>query len=222
MYNSSSLISRWIVITQEPPLPSIELLAKPEEKLAGIRFDPALLAPSRLDYATSIVLQHVTTGTKQVVELPNNSEGIRYIRFHPTKSYFVFVSKVRNESVLELYKCALDSGEETDACGGSNDGGGGIWTLQKLSLVLRSDEENKANNDDDDHHQHHHQQPRRMNFVYGCAYQFLGDGSDRLLVKVVPQNWPIVPPEEPVSTGPAIQVVNKDARKAPGRTYQGE
>jgi hypothetical protein len=215
MHNSySSLISRWIVITQEPPLPSIELLAKPEEKLAGIRFDPALLAPSRLDYATSIVLQHVTTGTKQTVELPNNSEGIRYIRFHPTKSYFVFVSKVRNESVLELYKCALDYGEETDACGGSiggGGGGGGIWTLQKLSLVLKSDEENKAN-----------EQPRRMNFVYGCAYQFLGDGSDRLLVKVVPQNWPIVPPEEPVSTGPAIQVVNKDARKAPGRTYQGE
>lgn len=191
-------------------MPSIELLAKPEEKLAGIRFDPALFTPSRLDYATSLVLQHLTSGTKQIVELPNNSEGIRYIRFHPTKSYFVFVSKVRNESVLELYKCGLGPGEETDAGGGSA-GGGGIWTLKKVSLlVLKPDEENKA------------KEPRRMNFVNGCAYQFLGDGSDRLLVKVIPLNWPKVPPEEPVSTGPAIQVVNKDARKAPGRTYQGE
>lgn len=180
-------------------------MAKPEEKLAGIRFDPALFAPSRLDYATSLVLQHLASGAQQAIDLPNNSEGIRYIRFHPTKSYFVFVSKVRNEAVLELYQCMLKSNDD--------DGGGGIgkWTLQQLPLLLSSDDEN-----------HTTTTRRIMNFVYGCAYQFMGDGSDRLLVKVVPQNWPTSPPEEPVSTGPAIQVVNKDARKAPGRTYQGK
>jgi len=178
-------------------------LAKPEEKLAGERFDPTLFAPSRLDYAISLVLQHLATGFQQLVELPTNSEGIRYIRFHPTKAYFVFVSKVRNEAVLELYKCML-----TVSDGDDNGGGGsaiGKWTLQKLPLLLNSEADE-----------------RRMNFVYGCAYQFLEDGSDRLLVKVVPKDWPIMPPKEPMSTGPAIQVVNKDARKAPGRTYQGE
>lgn len=113
--------------------------------------------------------------------------------------------------MLELYKCALVSGE--------GDGGGGCsgkWTLQKLPLVLNSEKEN----DDDEAND-----PRAMNFVYGCAYQFMGDGSDRLLVKVVPKKtnyWPTSPPEEPVSTGPSIQVVSKDARKAPGRTYQGK
>ena len=82
---------QWLVITQEPPLPSIELLAKPEEKLAGIRFDPALFTPSRLDYAESLVLQHMATGEKQSITLPANSEGIRYIRFHPSKPYFVTI-----------------------------------------------------------------------------------------------------------------------------------
>lgn len=75
------ILCRWLVITQEPPLPSIELLAKPEEKLAGIRFDPALFTPSRLDYATSLQLQHMATGEKQTIALPEDSEGIRYIRF---------------------------------------------------------------------------------------------------------------------------------------------
>ncbi|EJK68694.1 hypothetical protein THAOC_10103, partial [Thalassiosira oceanica] len=28
----------WLVVTQEPPLPGIALLSRPEEKLAGIRF----------------------------------------------------------------------------------------------------------------------------------------------------------------------------------------
>jgi len=170
----------WLVITQEPPLPSIEMLAKPEEKLAGIRFDPALFTPSRLDYATSLVLQHMATGEKQTIDLPTNSEGVRYIRFHPSKPYFVFSSKVRNELLLELYKCELV---------------GGRWCSQKIPLN------------------------RRMNFVFGCAYQFTSDGNN-LLVKAIPGNWPTEPPEEPVSTGPAIQAVAKDARKAPGRTYQ--
>jgi len=172
----------WLVITNEPPLPSIELLAKPEEKLAGIRFDPALFTPSRLDYAESLVLQHMATGEQQSITLPANSEGIRYIRFHPSKPYFVFSSKVKDELLLELYKCELVDGK---------------WSIEKIPLK------------------------QRMNFVSGCAYQFTGDGTN-LLVKCIPAEWPEEPPAEPVSTGPSIQEVMKDARKAPGRTYQGE
>ncbi|KAL7548389.1 hypothetical protein ACHAWF_011676 [Thalassiosira exigua] len=158
---------QWLVITQEPPLPSIELLAKPEEKLAGIRFDPALFTPSQLDWCTSLAVQRMATGEKQTIDLPGNSEGIRYIRFHPTKPYFVFTSKVKDELVLELYKSELlDDGK---------------WVINKIAL------------------------DQRMNFVYGCAYQFASDG-DELLVKVVPKAWPGQPPEEPTTTGPAIQV----------------
>ena len=175
----------WIVICEEPPLPGIEILAKQEEKLAGIRFDPILLTPSRLDYATSLTLQHLKTGKTQDIALPTNSEGIRYIKFNPSKSVFVFTSKVKNESKLELYKCELDVTET------------GQWLpLQHIDLGSR-----------------------QMNFVYGSSYQFTSTG-DYLLVKVVPEGWPTNPPEEPVSTGPAIQVVSKNARKAPGRTYQ--
>lgn len=61
---------------------------------------------------------------------------------------------------------------------------------------------------------------RRMNFIQGCPYQFTPDGS-KLLIRVVPHNWPENPPSPPeVSTGPVIQFVGKDAKKAPGRTYQ--
>eukprot|EP00980_Cylindrotheca_fusiformis_P031743 scaffold26892_cov132-Cylindrotheca_fusiformis.AAC.3 len=172
----------WLVICEEPPLPSIELLAKPEEKLAGIRFDPHLLTPSRMDYATSLTIQHMSTGEQQELELPANSEGIRYIRFHPSKPLFVFSSKVKDKLFLELYKCELLNSK---------------WSMKKIDPL----------------------QDRRMNFINGCAYQFTSDGSS-LLVHAVPEDWPTEPPKEPVSTGPAIQCVQKNARKAPGRTYQ--
>ena len=124
----------------------------------------------------------MATGEKQTIALPEDSEGIRYIRFHPSKPYFVFSSKVKNELLLDLYKCELINGK---------------WILQKISLN------------------------QRMNFVFGCAYQFTSMG-DNLLVKVIPENWPTEAPKEPVSVGPSIQVVEKNARKAPGRTYQGK
>jgi hypothetical protein len=173
-----------LVVTQEPPLPSIALLARPEEKLAGVRFDPALLAPSRLDYATSLVLQRMATGERQEIPLPDGSEGIRYVRFHPSRPCFAFASKAAGAPRLDLHRCAL-----------ADDG---AWRVARVPLG-----------------------GRRMNFVCGCAFQFAGDGAS-LLVKVVPEDWPAAPPAAPVSTGPAIQAVAKDARKAPGRTYQGE
>lgn len=134
------------------------------------------------------------TGEKQELTLPENSEGIRYIKFHPVKSVFVFASKVKNEARLELYQCQLVG---TASSGDDKDESKQTWTMTKLPL-------------------HHHY---KMNFIQGCAYQFSSDGS-KLFIKVVPSSTTSTPPSEPISTGPAIQQVNKGARKAPGRTYQ--
>lgn len=187
----------WLIITQEPPLPSIDLLARHEEKLAGLRFDPLLLCPSRMDYATSLIMQHVATGAKQGVELPSNSEGIRWIRFHPTRPYFVFTSKVMNTCRFELYACELvmddDHATETTTTTTAQ------WSIRQLQLG----------------------EGTSMNFIMGCAYQFVGGAQcDNLLVRVVPNGWPSAAPSEPVTTGPAIQSVEKGAKAAPARTYQ--
>ena len=96
--------SKWLLFAEEPPLPGIEVLAKPEEKLAGIRFDPALLAPSRLDFAQSLTAQHLETGQRYEIALPENCEGIRYMRFNPNAStvglvhQFVFAAKTKGKN----------------------------------------------------------------------------------------------------------------------------
>ena len=194
-------------------MPSIELLSRPEEKLAGMRFDPVLLAPSRLDYCFDLKAQHLSLQTTSQpsevrdIPLPPDSEGIRYIRFNPNPpeyilQQFAFTSKRKNQPLLEVYMCNL----------------------------VENDCYNDDNESEKSNHHHHrncwvvHSIPalngKRLNFVNGCAYQFTSDGKS-LLCKVVPENHPSQPPAEPtVPIGPSIQTVTEGARKAPGRTYQ--
>ncbi len=188
---------RWLIYTGQPPLPSIELLARKEEKLAGLRFDPVLLAPSRLDYCFDLKAQPLSpesTATSLTdIPLPDNSEGIRYLRFNPNPpSYalqqFVFCSKRKNQNLLEVHVCNLMAGED----------GNDKWVVSPVPALAN----------------------RRLNFVNGCAYFFSSNGKS-LLCKVVPENHPSTPPPEPsVPIGPAIQSVSQNAKKAPGRTYQ--
>ena len=192
---------RWLIYTGQPPLPSIELLSRPEEKLAGLRFDPVLLAPSRLDYCFDLKAQHLSLDSSSTqtppelcdIPLPPESEGIRYIRFNPNPpkyalQQFVFTSKRKNENLLELFVCNLIE----------KPGSTKQWVVCPVPALSG----------------------KRLNFVNGCAYQFTSDGKN-LLCKVVPENHPSEPPAEPaVPIGPSIQTVVEGAKKAPGRTYQ--
>lgn len=104
---SLSANREWMLFGDEPPLPKVEILAKREEKLAGLRFDPVLKAPSRLDFAYKLTAQNVFTGERFPVDLPEYAEGIRYITFAPSSDQFCFVLKVKGEERLELWVCDL-------------------------------------------------------------------------------------------------------------------
>jgi dipeptidyl aminopeptidase/acylaminoacyl peptidase len=112
------------------------------------------------------------------------------------KSLFVFASKVKDEARLELYQCELIGNNNDNNNGDDDNESEKVWTMTKIEL-----------------------HNRRMNFIQSCAYQFASDGS-KLFIKVVPSTTSETPPDEPISTGPAIQEVQLGARKAPGRTYQ--
>ena len=203
---------RWLIYTGQPPLPSIELLSRPEEKLAGLRFDPALLAPSRLDYCFDLKAQHLplqsssTTEPPEIIDipLPSESEGIRYIRFNPNPpeyalQQFVFASKRKDRNLLELYVCNLienENGKDNDSSEQASNSN--RFVVHPIPAL----------------------EGKRLNFVNGCAYQFTSDGKS-LLCQVVPENYPSEPPAKPaVPIGPSIQTVTEGAKKAPGRTYQ--
>jgi dipeptidyl aminopeptidase/acylaminoacyl peptidase len=61
--------TRWMLIRQSSSLPTIADLAQPELRLAGLRFNPKVGAPSRTRYAVSLKLQKLPVGGVTTTEI---------------------------------------------------------------------------------------------------------------------------------------------------------
>ena len=62
---------RWVLVSERPGLPGIELLTRPERKLAGLRFDPDTFGASKATYATNLTLRTLDDPTEtQIQNLP--------------------------------------------------------------------------------------------------------------------------------------------------------
>lgn len=61
---------RWLVLTQQEALPSVEIVARPHLKLAGLRIDPATRGPQLGARTLGITLMPVAGGDQQPVPVP--------------------------------------------------------------------------------------------------------------------------------------------------------
>ena len=52
----------WILFTESSSYPSVEELARPELKIAGLRINPRNFAPSRQNYSTNLILRNIASG----------------------------------------------------------------------------------------------------------------------------------------------------------------
>jgi dipeptidyl aminopeptidase/acylaminoacyl peptidase len=192
-------------------LPSIQVLAQPEEKLGGIRLNPHLWTPSRLEWGLGLKAQHLETGQQIDIPLPRNSEGIQYILFNPNPQYglqeFVFTSKQKMEKEQGDDDDSTDNTETTQ------------YTLKPYWSILTKAAETG------EFQWKVHPLPTletKLNFCQGTAYQFTRNGKFLLCQVVPPRHHNRGPPHyRPLGgAGPTIQFVSPHARKAPSRTYQ--
>jgi dipeptidyl aminopeptidase/acylaminoacyl peptidase len=83
---------RWILIEVISGLSSIEDMAQPELRLAGLRFNPNTNGPSRGRYITSLRLKVLPDGPeKPVQELPANAK-IRFAAWAPDAQHIYFIN----------------------------------------------------------------------------------------------------------------------------------
>lgn len=69
---SLSSDGKWMALLALPPMPSIAELSQPELRLAGMRINPRLNAPSRSTYASGLMLRRLEDGKDMaVLSLPN-------------------------------------------------------------------------------------------------------------------------------------------------------
>ncbi|NOZ61591.1 MAG: S9 family peptidase [Calditrichaeota bacterium] len=96
----------WMLILSRPNLPSIEEIAQPELRIAGIRINPRTNGPSHPRYYTNITLKNLKTMAETKIELPENSR-ITNIDWAPDNEKFTFTLTKKDK--IELWLVEISS-----------------------------------------------------------------------------------------------------------------
>lgn len=110
----------WLILAETALYPSVEELARPEYRIAGLRINPANFAPSRQNFVNSISLKNARTGEMVPVRgLPNPlyagniswSPGEKQIAFTQTRPDRVdlYLIDVASHSARKINKTALNT-----------------------------------------------------------------------------------------------------------------
>ncbi|MDP5170848.1 MAG: prolyl oligopeptidase family serine peptidase [Bacteroidia bacterium] len=80
----------WMFLAQTPSLPSIEELAQPELRLAGLRINPRTNGPSRGTHVVGLTLQRMSDGQQFEVEGLPNPLKLSYLSWAPNGNFAAF------------------------------------------------------------------------------------------------------------------------------------
>jgi dipeptidyl aminopeptidase/acylaminoacyl peptidase len=91
----------WMVLFQRNVYSTVEELAQPELRIAGLRINPANFGPSRAGYFTNIEIKNIKTGqTSQISGLPANLRG-GSLQWNQNEDAFAFINYTLNR--IDLY-----------------------------------------------------------------------------------------------------------------------
>ncbi len=109
----------WMLLTESNSYPSVEELARPELKIAGLRINPANYAPSRQNFINNLYLKNISSGKEMKISgLPNPlaasniswSPDDKKIAFTHTTSTRIdlYVIDVTTQKATKISKTALN------------------------------------------------------------------------------------------------------------------
>jgi len=97
----------WMLFSQSNSYPSVEELAQPELRIAGLRIDPNNFAPSRQNFVNNIWLKNISTGKEYKINgLPVNA-FIGSVNWSPDDKKIAFIQT--NDNRVDLYVVDLAS-----------------------------------------------------------------------------------------------------------------
>lgn len=83
---------KWMLLLEQPGYPSIEEVAQPELRLAGIRINPRTNGPSRSGSVTGLTLKSVSGGGERPVQRMPSGAAIQFVSWSPDGSKIAFVN----------------------------------------------------------------------------------------------------------------------------------
>jgi len=96
----------YLFLARRPALPPLAELARPELRLAGIRFDPLLGSESRQAYFVGLQLLHIASGTVFPVKGLPAEPRIRSLRWSPDGRYLAFLQAEEDGQFLYVVEVA--------------------------------------------------------------------------------------------------------------------
>jgi dipeptidyl aminopeptidase/acylaminoacyl peptidase len=127
---------------QTPPLPSIETVAQPELKLAGLRINPRAYSDSRFSFGNDLWLLDIATGKEQRIEGLPQPLSIATTAWSPDQSKLAFNHIDPRSGANELWIVDVASRRATRLASGLNTvaGRGYHWLPggQRLLVTLRA------------------------------------------------------------------------------------
>ena len=135
-----SPLKTYMAVLSRPGNPSIADLSAVENRIAGLRIDPATNGPSRLSYAVGIRIKELKTNTeKEVNGLPSNPK-ITEVQWSPNGKYLAFINTESEGISLWLVKLeTMSASKMTEAIlNGVFRGGAYSWTPDSKSLIYKT------------------------------------------------------------------------------------
>ncbi len=122
-----------IALLSRRSMPSIDELAQPMLRIAGLRINPANNGPHGTAGATGITLRTISSGAEQAVTVPANAR-IGGLNFSPDGKRFTFTNNT--EHTIDLYIADVATGQTRKVDGALNGLNGSCeWTDDGASLL---------------------------------------------------------------------------------------
>ena len=138
---------RQLMLLQDvPALPSIEEIAQPELRLAGIRINPNTNGPSRPGYVTGFTIRDLNSGEdREVTGIPDNAR-ITNTSWSPDGSHFAFLLITENSLELWVADTATATARKLSDGGVNNTyfGSPFSWTRDGESMMVQMVPENRG------------------------------------------------------------------------------
>jgi len=125
-------------LLQTPPLPSINEVAQPELKLAGLRINPATHSASRFSFADKLWLMNVADGKERQISGLPQPLSIATFAWSPDQKYIAFNQVHAATRTNELWIVDVDAGSARRLVGDLNTvmGDGYSWQPDSRGLLV--------------------------------------------------------------------------------------
>lgn len=127
----------WMVLFQRNVYSTVEELAQPELRIAGLRINPANFGPSRAGYFTNIEIKNIKTGqTSQISGLPTNLRGAA-LQWNQNEDAFAFINYTNTRIDLYVVKIADKIAKQINATPLNAVLGGSYFWLGNSTVIYK-------------------------------------------------------------------------------------